>query len=155
MAPDDAPGNVRAIVEAQVMAMYRHSGWAGHRPRRVVVTAGGSENKGLLHVVAQVFGTSVRTFEVKESAALGSALRAAHYCQNRNGFPVTWKSIAEPFLAGGSGNLVEPEPSQAAVCRGRNGLLEIHEACEFFFLGQGADPAEKIRAFQKRISNSF
>ena len=104
-------------------------------------------------MVAQVFGSPVRTFEVKESAALGAALRAAHYCQNRNGIPVTWESVAGPFLTGRSGRVAEPEPSQVEVYRGRNGMLEIHEACESFFLGQGADPVEKIQAFRKRISD--
>ncbi|MCU0595340.1 MAG: FGGY family carbohydrate kinase [Desulfobacterota bacterium] len=56
LTAEDVRGNVRAVAEAQAMAMYLHSGWIGSRPKRILVTAGGSENRGLLTVLSHVFG---------------------------------------------------------------------------------------------------
>jgi xylulokinase len=150
LTPDDVQANVRAVVEAQVMAMYLHSSWTGPRPQRIVVTAGGSENQGLLSVIAQVFGTEVHSFEVKESAALGAALRAAHCCQNAKGKSVTWHDLSAPFLRHGTTEVAYPDQRQVEIYQGKNGLLRVYRACEAFGLAQGADPREKIRVFQRK-----
>jgi xylulokinase len=152
LTPDDLQANVRAVAEAQVMAMYLHSNWTGPRPQRIVVTAGGSENRGLLNVFAQVFGTEAHSFEVKESAALGAALRAAHCCQNKKGKAVTWEELAEPFLRQSSAAVAFPDPRQVEVYQSKNGLLGVYEVCEAFALGQGTHPREKIKVFQKQFS---
>ena len=47
------------------MAMHLHSAWVGKRPARIFVTAGGSGNRGLLTVIADVFGVGVQTWELK------------------------------------------------------------------------------------------
>ncbi len=150
-AADDVQANVRAVVEAQVMAMYLHSNWTGKRPQRIIVTAGGSENEGLLNTIAQVFGTEVQTFEVKDSAALGAALRAAHCCQNAKGKAVTWHALAEPFQMQKSAKVAHPDPQQIDIYHNKNGLLGIYKACEAFVLEQGADPKEKIALFKKQF----
>jgi xylulokinase len=152
LTPDDVQANVRAVAEAQVMAMYLHSSWTGSRPQRIVVTAGASENQGLLNVIAQVFGTEVHSFEVKESAALGAALRAAHGCQNAKGKSVTWRDLTTPFLRHGLEEVVYPDQKQVEIYQGKNGLLSVYKACEAFGLDQGTDPREKIEVFQKQFS---
>jgi xylulokinase len=149
LAPDDMQANVRAIAEAQVMAIYLHANWTGPRPQRIVVTAGGSENQGLLNVIAQVFGTEVQSFEVKESAALGAALRAAHCYQNAKGKSITWEELAEPFLKQSSTEVAYPDPRQVEIYQSKNGLLSIYKACERFVLGQGVDPRGQIKIFLK------
>jgi xylulokinase len=90
---DDMRGNVRGVAEAQAMSMLLHSAWTGPRPKTVLVTAGGSENLGLLTVIAQVFGAEVRALEVKESAALGAAVRAAHALLNRDKPAMGWQAL--------------------------------------------------------------
>jgi xylulokinase len=155
LTPDDVQANVRAIAEAQVMAMYLHSSWMGSRPQRIVVTAGGSENQGLMNVIAQVFGTEVQSFEVKESAALGAALRAAHCCQNAKGKPITWQDLAEPFLKQSSAEVAYPDPRQVEIYQSENGLQDVYKACEAFALDQGTDPREKIKIFQKQFSKKL
>jgi xylulokinase len=152
LLPDDKMANVRALAEAQVMAMYLHSSWTGPRPQRIVVTAGGSENRGLLNVIAQVNGTEVHSFEVKESAALGAALRAAHCCQHAKGKSVTWEDLAEPFLRQSSAEVVYPDQRQVEIYQSENGLLSVYKACEAFVPDRGTDPREKIKVFQKQFS---
>ena len=151
LTSNDTQANVRAIAEAQVMAMYLHSNWTGSRPQRIVVTAGGSENQGLLNVIAQVFGTEVHSFEVKEGAALGAALRAAHCCQDARGKSVTWQDLAEAFLKQGSAAVAYPDPGQVEIYQRENGLLGVYKTCEAFVLNQGTHPEEKIKAFKKRF----
>jgi sugar (pentulose or hexulose) kinase len=57
--------------------MRRHSDWIGERPRTVLVTGGASGNRGILQVIADVFQAELRALAVKNSSALGGALRAA------------------------------------------------------------------------------
>jgi sugar (pentulose or hexulose) kinase len=47
------------------MSMHLHSAWVGKRSARILVTAGGSGNRGLLTVIAEVFGVEVQTRELK------------------------------------------------------------------------------------------
>jgi xylulokinase len=68
----------RAVVEAQALSMQRHSDWIGEKPRTILVTGGASNNRGILQIVADVFQAELRTLAVKNSSALGGALRAAH-----------------------------------------------------------------------------
>ena len=151
LAPDDVQANVRAVTEAQVMAIYLHSNWIGKRPQRIVVTAGGSENQGLLNVIAQVFGTEVLSFEVKDSAALGAALRAAHCCQNSRGKAIRWQNLFDSFLKQRSSQMAYPDPQQVKIYQDKNGLLDVYRACEAFALGQGTHPREQIKFFQKQF----
>jgi len=144
---------VRAVAEAQVMAMFLHSNWTGLRPKRIFVTAGGSENQGLLHVIAQAFGTEVQSFEVKESAALGAALRAAHCHQNAGGEKITWEDLTETFLSRSSAKIAYPDRKQVETYQSENGLISVYKACEAFALGHGSAPHPKIKIFQKRFSN--
>jgi xylulokinase len=154
LKPDDAAAYVRAVAEAQVMAMYLHSSWTGARPQRISVTAGGSQNRGLLNVIAQVFGTEVHSFEIKESAALGAALRAAHCCQTAKGKHVTWQELTRPFLRQDPVQVARPDKKQVEIYQNKNGLLDVYQACEAFVLGQGPDPYKKIKVFQKQFAQN-
>jgi xylulokinase len=71
-----AARHVRAIVEAQVMALARHSEWMGIRPRTIHATGGAAASREILQVIADVFEADVLRFESTDSAALGAALRA-------------------------------------------------------------------------------
>jgi xylulokinase len=148
LACDDVRGNVRGVAEAQAMSMVLHSAWAGPRPKSVLVTAGGSENLGLLTVIAQVFGAEVRTLEVKESAALGAAIRAAHACLNRDRFAIGWRELWETVAGAASPQVIRPSAAATRIYRSPGGLLDVYAACERFALGRGPDPGGPIRAFQ-------
>lgn len=148
---DDVNANVRAIAEAQVMAIFNHSNWTGRHPRSIIVTAGGSENRGLLKVIAQVFGTEVRSLEVKESAALGAALRAAHCCMNRNKKTVSWSDLTDAVVGSQSVETFRPAADEVQIYQTENGLLGVYEACEKFALGRGEHPRKKIDAFKEWI----
>jgi len=75
---DDAPANVRAVVEAQMMAMANHTRWMGGDPSVVYATGGAAGNRQVLQVMADVFGAEVVRSRARNSAALGAALRAFH-----------------------------------------------------------------------------
>lgn len=68
----------RAVVEAQAIGMQYHSDWIGETPRSLLVTGGASANRGVLQVLSDVFQSELRTLSVKNSSALGGALRAAN-----------------------------------------------------------------------------
>jgi len=148
LAAADAAGNIRAVAEAQAMAMYLHSAWVGKRPDRILVTAGGSGNHGLLTVMADVFRAEVQTMEVKESAALGAALRAAHAWLKGHGSAAGWNELCNAVVKPGADRVVKPSADASRRYHAPNGLLAVYEACERFALGAGPDPEEKIRAFR-------
>jgi len=85
---------VRAIVEAQALAMQRYSNFIGEAPSRILATGGASRNAGILQVIADVFQAEVRTLEVGNSSALGGALRAANALGGES-----FESLFERFVA--------------------------------------------------------
>jgi xylulokinase len=101
----DAAANVRAVVEAQMMAMALHSQWMGVRVDTIHATGGAAVNPQILQVMADVFGADVHRFESGNSAALGAALRALHADRTAAGTPLAWDDVvaglAEP-VAGSS-----------------------------------------------------
>jgi len=152
LAPDDPGGNVRGIVEAQAMALYLHSGWLRKRPREIVATAGGSENPGILQVIADIFRIPVRSFAVKESAALGAAFRAARIVSKGDGVPFHFEDLFRIFLKTAGTSSVSPSPIAAEIYHGNNGLLEVYRACEAQVLGMGTPPQSRINNFKKHFS---
>ena len=86
----------RAIVEAQALGMQRHSDWIGETPSTILVTGGASQNRGILQVIADVFQAELRTLAVKNSSALGGAVRAAQAVEGKG-----FAELARVFSAPG------------------------------------------------------
>jgi len=99
------------------MSMRLHSAWTGEAPRRLVATGGGSENPYILQVFADVFACEVAPSPVSASAALGSALRAAHAWLDASGRAVSWRQLV--------GGFTEPHPE--TICRPRAEAVEAYE----------------------------
>lgn len=97
----------RAIVEAQALGMQRHSDWIGETPSSILVTGGASANRGILQVIADVFQAELRTLSVRNSSALGGAVRAAHAVQH-----TSFGELARQFSAPGD-ERVTPTPGSA------------------------------------------
>ncbi len=68
---------VRAVVEAQALAIRSHSLWIGSFDT-IRVTGGAARSAGIRQTLANVFQARVETIAVADSAALGSAMIAAH-----------------------------------------------------------------------------
>ena len=76
--PSDAARNVRAIVEAQAMAMRLHSRWIAPEATALRATGGAASNREVLQVVADVFDAEVVRISPSNAASLGAAIRAYH-----------------------------------------------------------------------------
>lgn len=148
LSEDDVPGNVRAVAEAQMMSMYLHSGWAGKRPGKILVTAGGSGNQGLLKVIAQVFGAEVRAFELTDGAALGAAIRAAEIWYKERGKTIDTSSIIGELAGFRQTEVIRATREETAVFQGNDGLLTVYRACEKHHLESGPDPSEVIERYR-------
>jgi sugar (pentulose or hexulose) kinase len=131
------------------MTMWLHSAGFGTRPEKILVTAGGSENRGLLQVIADVFDAQVEAVEVKDSAAFGAALRAAKGFYAIKGESREWKELIEPFARQGGRGIVRPRKEAANIYRGEHGLLGVYESCQNRVLGSGGDPEVSIRKFRE------
>jgi xylulokinase len=101
--PADAARNVRALVEAQMMALANHSRWMEVSVRTIHATGGASTNRHILQVMADVFGADVYQFEVSNAACMGAALRAWHADDMARGRAVSWpeimRGLAEPIAS--------------------------------------------------------
>ena len=84
---------MRAVVEAQMTALLRHSRWMGVTVDVIHVTGGAAANRQILQVLADVFGAGVRRLDVSNAAALGAALRALHADRLDDREPITWDTL--------------------------------------------------------------
>ena len=147
----DAAGNVRGVVEAQQLALARHSQWMGVDVRTIHATGGAAANRVILQVMADVFGADVYQFDVGNTACLGAALRAFHGDVIAAGGSIEWadvvRGIAEPVAA----TRIRPDPDRHAMY---NELMRVHAACESHALGRGGEPGEAIQRFRQRTPSS-
>ena len=116
--PGDAPANVRALVEAQMMAMANHTRWMAADPASVVATGGAAANRELLQVMADVFDAEVIQSRAGNAAALGAALRAFHADRLASGFPIEWEEAITGFTEPDPSARILPRSDAVAVYRG-------------------------------------
>jgi xylulokinase len=125
--PDDAGANCRAFVEAQMMSMRLHSAWMQVTPKQVLATGGGSVNRPVLQIMADVMNCPVSRIEVAKSAALGAALRATHGWFVHCGQKPDWKEIVTGFTNPIPNSEIKPDPKAVRVY---NALIEKYAKCE-------------------------
>ncbi|HTM27081.1 MAG TPA: FGGY-family carbohydrate kinase, partial [Vicinamibacterales bacterium] len=109
----DAPRNVRAVVEAQAMAMRLHSRWIADRAAEVRATGGAAANRDILQVIADVFDADVVRIAAGNSAALGAALRAFHGDRVADG--LSWNEAVAGFTDRDNRLRVRPNAAATAV----------------------------------------
>lgn len=114
---DDGPANVRAVVEAQMMAMFNHSRWMGVDVSVVHATGGASVNPEILQVMADVFRARVVRFAVDNAACLGAALRALHADREADNQSMAWADVVKGLAEPVAGSAVEPVAAHVAVYR--------------------------------------
>jgi xylulokinase len=131
---DDANGNVRGVVEAQMMSMALHSTWMRGHVDRIHATGGGSANHAILQVMADVFGAEVCQFRVGHSACLGAALRALHADRAAAGLRHDWDEIVSPVVGPLITFRLQPDRKRRQLYRD---LMDVYSACEARALGCG------------------
>jgi xylulokinase len=147
MTVGTAAEDVRAVVDAQMMAMALHSRWMGVEIDTIHATGGAAANRAILQTMADVFGATVFQLEVGNSAALGAALRAAHAdlkADAAEGWDDVIRGFAEPLVE----SRLEPDPRRREHYRE---LISVYAACEAHALGRGPDPEPLIRRFRERM----
>ena len=127
----DSPRIVRAVIEGQMLSIARHTRWMADAPAIVSATGGASVNRGLLQIMADVFGAPVVRPTIANTSALGAALRAWQAAAAARGEPATWSSCAAAALeATGGVDRIEPRPGAVrtyAALREQYGLFEAAE----------------------------
>jgi xylulokinase len=142
LGPDDAAGNVRAVVEAQQMSMALHSGWMSEAIDTIHATGGAAANTQILQVMADVFGAEVRRLDVGNSAALGAALRAVHADSLAEGRELPWDDVVAGLAEPAADSRLTPDPRRHAMYRE---LMPAYAACEAHALRRGADPSPALQ----------
>jgi xylulokinase len=127
LAIDDGPGHVRGVIEAQMMAIARHSRWMQVTVETIYATGGAAANVQILQVMADVFGAEVYQLEIANSAALGAALRARHGDATASGAPVDWDEVIAGFVEPVAASRLQPRPGAREVY---DALMRVHAASE-------------------------
>lgn len=112
---DDGPANVRGVVEAQQMALALHSRWMNVTIDTIHATGGAAANRSILQVMADVFGADVYQFEVRNSAALGAALRAYHGDETSKGRAIGWDEVVRELAEPRPDTRLRPDAARHAV----------------------------------------
>jgi xylulokinase len=116
--PDNGSANVRAVVEAQMMAMANHSAELLKQPiERVVATGGASANRAILQVMADVFGSEVHALKTRNTASLGAALRAYHGERRADGVDLDWADVVAGFTDPDPSDRLLPDAANVAIYR--------------------------------------
>jgi len=115
LAEDCACENVRAVVEAQAMALRIHSEWMDVPAETIYITGGAAVNPEIRQVFADVFQAEVHRFETSNSASLGAALRALFRANRSRGNMCSWQEVVEPFTRPVSGSTAVPGPSTREI----------------------------------------
>ena len=147
----DGRGHVRGVIEAQMMAIARHSRWMGVDVDTIYATGGAAANVQILQVMADVFNAQVYQLEIGNSAALGAALRAYHADAARSRQPLSWEEVIEGLVEPVAASRLTPQPGTHEVY-GR--LMEAHAACEAHALGSGPDPAGALARLASELANA-
>jgi xylulokinase len=138
---------VRGVIEAQMMAIARHSQWMQVQVDTIYATGGAAANLQILQVMADVFNADVYQMQVGNSAALGAALRAWHADMAAERTPMGWGDIIAGFVEPVMESRRRPRPS---LHDHYADLMRVHAACEAHALGQGPDPTEWVREMGAR-----
>jgi xylulokinase len=146
--PHDAAGHVRAVIEAQMMAIALHSRWMEVKVDTIYATGGAAANHAILQVMADVFGASVYQLETGQSAALGAALRAFHADSVAEGDHMSWEDVIAGFVEPIPATRRQPDAARHAMYQA---LIQVYAACEAHALGRGPDPAPLLAAFRERF----
>lgn len=113
----DVARTVRAVVEAQMLALARHSAWMGVAVETIYATGGASANRAILQVMADVFDAAVFQFKSGNSAALGAALRAFHADRLADDAAITWDEVVRDFAEPLADSRVDPVAAHVATYR--------------------------------------
>ena len=123
----DVAGNCRAIFEAQMLSMRLHSQWMNVSPEKILATGGASNDAALLQIMADVMNCRVLRIEVSKSAALGSALMAAHGWLAATGKEPKWDKLVAGFSQPIPNSEIRPDKKAARIY---DKLLEQYASCE-------------------------
>jgi xylulokinase len=132
LAEDDAAGNVRAVIEAQMLATARHSRWMEQKTRVIHATGGGAANTEILRIMADVHDADVYRLPQGDSAALGAALRAFHGDELVRGRELPWEEVVAGLVEPAEAQVIRPDPARVRVYAG---LMNVYAACEEQALG--------------------
>ncbi|HEX9691362.1 MAG TPA: FGGY family carbohydrate kinase [Gemmatimonadales bacterium] len=124
----DAPANVRAVVEAQMIAMAIHTTWMGSRASGIHATGGAAQNRGILQIMADVHEADVYRFAITDSAALGAALRAYHAQELAAGHAITWQDVVAGIAVPDVSSRITPIPEHVGRYRDLRRVYAMREA---------------------------
>ncbi|MFX1566822.1 MAG: xylulokinase [Promethearchaeota archaeon] len=148
---NDMEGNIRGIIEAQFLSMRLHSEWINEKPTEIYATGGASINEAILQVLANIFNAKVRMFDYSDSAALGSALRAAksYYDSKKKG--KSWNDVISKFIDIHKSALIKPNNEYVALYDDMLGLYKKYE--EFITKNKKNPESFRLEFIKKYFSN--
>jgi len=142
---NDKLGNVRAIIESQMLSMRLHSQWIGEKPEIIYATGGASKDKAILQTIADIYNVKIIQFDISNSAALGAALRSAKTYYDKNGVKKSWADIVKDFTSM-RGTVISPRKKYRKLY---DDMVLLYKEYEDFVLRGGINPEKHRQKFKK------
>ncbi|MEJ2294100.1 MAG: FGGY-family carbohydrate kinase, partial [Candidatus Lokiarchaeota archaeon] len=146
---EDKEANVRGIIEAQCLSIRLHSQWLNNNPIEIIATGGGSENREILQILADVFHSPIKVLTISDSAALGAALRSAKSYANFTRGNIQWSELVQKCKALEPLEILNPLEDNKLLY---DEMLKIYERYESFVLQNGTNPEIKRVQFKEKYS---
>ena len=137
----DLEGNVRAIIEGQFLSMKLHSQWIEDKPKVIYATGGASANQAILQIIADIFRTPIKRFNITNSASLGAAFRCMKSYIDFTREGQKWSEIFEDFINTQKSISIKPRIEYSELY---SDMVELYKKYEDFILNNGENP-EKLR----------
>ena len=143
---EDKEANVRGIIEAQCLSIRLHSQWLNNNPKEIIATGGGSENREILRILADVFHSPIKVLMISDSAALGAALRSAKSYNDYAGRNIKWSKLIQRCQALEPLEILNPVEDNKLLY---DEMLKIYARYESFVLQNGKNPESKRLQFKE------
>ncbi|MFX0035373.1 MAG: xylulokinase [Candidatus Hermodarchaeota archaeon] len=140
---NDKEGNVRAIIESQLISIRLHSQWTREKPEIIYVTGGGSKNEAILQILADIFNVTVIQFDMTSSACLGAALRAAKAYYDKINQNKSWFDIVQHFL-GSKERVIMPRSKYKKLY---DDMVQLYRKYEDYAIRGGENPEQQHQNF--------
>jgi len=143
---NDVEANVRGIIEAQFLSMRHHSQWIKEKPSEIIATGGGSENRSICQIIANIFNTKVRISNISDSAALGAALRCLLSYQSSFGRSINVSEIQKKWIDANTKEILLPSEEHKQMY---DKMTRLYQKYEEYILRNGENPEQIRKNFVK------
>ncbi|MHA1764612.1 MAG: xylulokinase [Promethearchaeota archaeon] len=130
-------GNVRAVIEGQILSMKLHSDWINEAPEEIMVTGGASVNDEILQTITDIFRVPLKKLDITNTAALGAALRSLYSYTRHINEKISWQELINAHV---NSRIVKKITPRLQYKQLYNDMVKLYKKHEDYYLKRGPNP---------------